>query len=208
MRSLGLVFGIGMVVGIGGLLALPAKLQEPRPLVVRWREEAPTTCAQQASSKTGSKGWPKSSLKSSTETEPHCQIATQVGTQVGTTARRGPVEAEKAKSTPARTTAPVAKPTAPPEQPAARNRVVASTDAAMPDQAAAATPRPWADPPPKARKSEGVRRRIQVTVHAPDRSSRTIVVNPTTRQDAYYYTARPNVGLGSPTWFGPGSTTW
>jgi len=190
MRSLGLVFGVGMAVGIGGLLAMPAKMQEPRPLFARWREEAPPPCAQQVSSKTGSKTSPITWPKFWSETEPRCQV----GTQVETTARRGLIEAAKAKATPA--TAPVAKPPSPPESPASRD--VASAVATPPDQAAPAQTKPTVDRAPKSRKA--ALSRIPVTVHASDNSQRTIMINPTSRQDAYYYTARRNVGVGATVW--------
>ena len=174
-----------MVVGIGGLLAMPAKLKEPRPLFARVREEAPPTCAHKAWSKTWPKPWPKSGPETE---EQRCQV--------GTTARRGPAETAKAKSTPV--TAPVTRPLSPPEPPASRD--VASAVAEPPDQTALAQTKPTADRAPKARKAYGALSRIPVTVHASDNSQRTIIINPTSRQDAYYYTARRNVGLGSTTW--------
>src|SRR4051794_29751154 len=72
--------------------------------------------------------------------------------------------------------------------------------------AAAAAPAPSSSPPaaadrgPKARKTNSPHRTIPVTVFAADRKRRTIMVTPTSQQDAFYYGARRNVGVGTPPW--------
>src|SRR5258708_26963612 len=104
------------------------------------------------------------------------------------------MEAAKAKGPPA--TAAVAKARWRPEPPASRG--VASAVAPPPDQAAPAQTKPTVDRAPKSRKA--ALSRIPVTVHASDNSQRTIMINPTSRQDAYYYTARRNVGVGVTVW--------
>ena len=182
MRSLGWVFGAGTIVGIGVLLVMPASLQEPKPLLSRWHEEAPPPCANQR--------WPA--------VERRCQG--------WTSGRRDPVDAPKAKTAPP--AAPAARSHAQPDPVAARTTpvasggtsVVASAVATPPDQADESRPKPAAERAPKARRAERANAPIPVTFHASDKSQRTIMINPTSRQDAYYYAARRNVGIGPNSW--------
>jgi hypothetical protein len=194
MRSLGLVFGAGMAVGIGGLLAMPAQLEEPKPLFARARDEAPPACASQTwpMAERHCQGWTAARPKGpDTPKAKVAPVTAQVSAQVAT---------HVSAQVPAQVITQPAKPATPDQQPAAREPAVA-TPAASTTVSSQPTPvQANGDRAQMNRKAQSPRQPIAVTYHAADRSRRTVTITPTTQQDAYYYAARRNVGIGATAW--------
>jgi hypothetical protein len=223
-----------MVLGLGGLLAIPKPLEEPKPMFARTRASdlAQAPCSNQT--------WPMIERRCQTWTatrpgDSKNEVAAKkedvapkkaaVASRKEEVARapkkeelppkKEPIESRPEPIEPPQAAATVAArwPVAPlpvysgsnvepvvadpAPKPAELPPQPASEALAQAQDPAPVAPRPSADRAPKPRQAEKPSREgIQVTVQTPDRSRRTITIKPTSPQDAMYYAARRNVGIG------------
>jgi hypothetical protein len=229
-----------MVLGLGGLLAIPKPLEEPKPMfkrTTRASDLAQLPCSDQA--------WPMidrrcqswtAARPGDSKNEEVASKKEEVAAKKEDVARapnkeelppkKEPIERRPEKIEPSQEAAtvserwpvaplpaysestvggplvevplvaePAPKPAEVP-QPQPASEALAQAPSAPPAAPTTAASRPSADRTSKPRQAEKPRDGIQVTVQTSDRNRRTITVKPTSQQDAMYYAARRNVGIG------------